>query len=244
MPRRPLRIAPAVQSGRRRTNPYPIVVAGVILVSSAGLYLHRRSSKNIPGVSVTAAPTPVASAAVAAATAVPNPTQEDPSFIKVVNECVIPIANLYGFNLYVSADFRSYDEQQVLYNQGRTVNGHIVTQARGGQSMHNFGLAVDFADHADGNNLDYGELTAINSWCGLEHGDRGFLDLPHYEYRGGLTLAQLQAGFRPKPIALPCATLDTKAQDSQTITRADLTACGAPNFAASSTGKTSGGSGE
>lgn len=40
---------------------------------------------------------------------------------------------------------RTIDEQNALYAQGRTKPGSIVTKAKGGQSYHNFGLAIDFA---------------------------------------------------------------------------------------------------
>lgn len=39
---------------------------------------------------------------------------------------------------------RTDDEQQTLYNQGRTTPGAVITDAGPGQSAHNFGLAVDF----------------------------------------------------------------------------------------------------
>lgn len=40
--------------------------------------------------------------------------------------------------------FRTVEEQDELYAQGRTKPGLKVTNARGGQSQHNFGLAIDF----------------------------------------------------------------------------------------------------
>jgi peptidoglycan L-alanyl-D-glutamate endopeptidase CwlK len=40
---------------------------------------------------------------------------------------------------------RSYSEQTKLWNQGRTTRGRIVTNAKAGYSMHNFGEALDFA---------------------------------------------------------------------------------------------------
>lgn len=40
---------------------------------------------------------------------------------------------------------RTIDEQNKLYAQGRTEPGHRVTNARGGSSYHNYGLAIDFA---------------------------------------------------------------------------------------------------
>lgn len=39
---------------------------------------------------------------------------------------------------------RTIDEQNKLYAQGRTAPGPVVTKAKGGQSYHNFGLAIDF----------------------------------------------------------------------------------------------------
>lgn len=40
---------------------------------------------------------------------------------------------------------RTIDEQNALYAMGRTKHGAIVTNARGGSSYHNYGLAFDFA---------------------------------------------------------------------------------------------------
>jgi peptidoglycan LD-endopeptidase CwlK len=40
---------------------------------------------------------------------------------------------------------RTIKEQDALYAQGRTKPGNKVTNAKGGSSYHNYGLAVDFA---------------------------------------------------------------------------------------------------
>jgi peptidoglycan L-alanyl-D-glutamate endopeptidase CwlK len=40
---------------------------------------------------------------------------------------------------------RTIEEQNVLYAQGRTKPGNIVTNAKSGSSYHNYGLAIDFA---------------------------------------------------------------------------------------------------
>lgn len=47
----------------------------------------------------------------------------------------------------VYSGLRTFEEQDKLYAQGRTAGqkGAIVTKAKGGQSMHNYGLAVDLA---------------------------------------------------------------------------------------------------
>ncbi len=43
----------------------------------------------------------------------------------------------------VAQGLRTFAEQDALYAQGRTAPGHVVTNARGGWSNHNFGCAVD-----------------------------------------------------------------------------------------------------
>ena len=40
---------------------------------------------------------------------------------------------------------RTFAEQDALYAQGRTKPGARVTNSKGGQSYHNYGLAIDFA---------------------------------------------------------------------------------------------------
>lgn len=47
--------------------------------------------------------------------------------------------------------YRSFEYQNQLYAQGRTKPGSIVTNAKGGQSYHNYGLAFDFAFAVDKN---------------------------------------------------------------------------------------------
>lgn len=48
-----------------------------------------------------------------------------------------------NLDLLISSGLRSFDEQQKLYNQGRLTPGKIVTNAKPGRSMHNYGLALD-----------------------------------------------------------------------------------------------------
>lgn len=48
-----------------------------------------------------------------------------------------------GIYICVAQAFRSFAEQNALYAKGRTTAGSIVTNARGGQSNHNYGVAVD-----------------------------------------------------------------------------------------------------
>ena len=52
-------------------------------------------------------------------------------------------AMLPDLRIQVAQGFRSWNEQNSLYSQGRTSPGSIVTNAAPGHSWHEFGLAVD-----------------------------------------------------------------------------------------------------
>lgn len=47
--------------------------------------------------------------------------------------------------ILITQGMRTIAQQNELYAQGRTKKGDIVTNARGGDSFHNYGLAIDFA---------------------------------------------------------------------------------------------------
>lgn len=49
-----------------------------------------------------------------------------------------------GLNLYIYEGLRTCERQRELYAQGRTRPGRKVTNAGPGQSMHQYGLAIDF----------------------------------------------------------------------------------------------------
>lgn len=51
--------------------------------------------------------------------------------------------------------YRSYAEQDALYAQGRTKPGKKVTNAKAGQSIHNYGVAIDFALLIDGKEISW-----------------------------------------------------------------------------------------
>ena len=53
-------------------------------------------------------------------------------------------AEKVGHEVRIICGTRTYAEQDALYAQGRTKKGAKVTNARGGYSWHNFGLAFDF----------------------------------------------------------------------------------------------------
>jgi hypothetical protein len=158
----------------------------------------------------------------------PLPTEIDQNFLTQVNECLIPAASVYGYDLRVSSGYRTVAEQDQLYNQGRTVDGHIVTEAPGGKSIHNFGFAVDVADRAHGYDINWDAIGKIAAFCGLEPGDDN--DLSHFEHRNGLATADFISGRRPPPLTLPCPIMDERARVNQALTLKDLQNCGAPDF--------------
>ena len=158
----------------------------------------------------------------------PLPTAIDPNFITQVNECFIPTAAVYGYDLRITAGFRSIADQEQLYEQGRTVDGHIVTEAAPYRSIHNYGFAVDVVDRIKGYDIDWQKLIKIGAYCGLESGGPG--DLPHFEHRAGLSTYDFQAGKRPPPLTLPCPAMAQRAAAGEKLTLQDLQTCNAPAF--------------
>jgi hypothetical protein len=63
--------------------------------------------------------------------------------------------------LLVVSGLRTAAQQNALYAQGRTTPGHIVTNARAGHSIHNYGLAVDVVPYLSGQsgNVNWDEGT-------------------------------------------------------------------------------------
>lgn len=55
----------------------------------------------------------------------------------------------------VTYTLRTFKEQNDIYNQGRITPGPIVTNAKGGQSIHNYGLAFDFCLIVDGKTVSW-----------------------------------------------------------------------------------------
>ena len=94
-----------------------------------------------------------------------------------------------GTVVEVVQGLRTFEEQDELFAKGRTKPGQIVTQARGGESNHNFGLAVDlcpFTNDKPDWNAPMAVWAAIGSAAmahGLEWGGqwKKFLDKPHVQ---------------------------------------------------------------
>jgi len=132
------------------------------------------------------------------------------------------ITNAYskGIKLLVTQGLRTVGYQDDLYAQGRTqaqLNAvglsdvtakpgmKRVTNARGGYSYHNYGLAFDIVVVKDNGELDwnttslYNKVGTYGKTLGLEWGGdfKSIKDRPHFQLTFGLSLAQLRAGKRP-----------------------------------------------
>jgi len=92
----------------------------------------------------------------------------------------------------IVSGMRSFEQQQALYDKGRTKPGTIVTNAKAGSSWHNYGLAFDFVPAEGYNSKNWDKLGAIGKRNGLEWGGdwTSFKDRPHFQNRLGLTIKQ------------------------------------------------------
>ena len=93
---------------------------------------------------------------------------------------------------------RTFAEQDALFAKGRTKPGPKVTNAKGGQSNHNFGLAVDIAPLKNGKidwnvkNPAWKIMGEEGQKIGLEWGGgwATFVDLPHFQLPIGMSVKQ------------------------------------------------------
>jgi peptidoglycan L-alanyl-D-glutamate endopeptidase CwlK len=118
---------------------------------------------------------------------------------------------------------RSIEEQEALYAQGREdivkvnalrklagmpplgTKNRIVTHARPGYSLHNFGLAFDVvpldagkpiwdASHPVWQRIGNTGKEANLEWAGDW---KRFKEYPHFQYTSGLSLSEIREGKRP-----------------------------------------------
>jgi len=134
--------------------------------------------------------------------------------VKYAAETLIDRCYACGVPIVITQGLRTIAEQDALYAQGRTKPGAIVTNARGGTSFHNFGVAIDFALLLpDGRAVSWdtkrdGDLDLLPDWdeavteakrIGFAWGGdwRSFVDMPHFEMTFGLSTAQYRNGICP-----------------------------------------------
>lgn len=76
-----------------------------------------------------------------------------PELQKATNE-FLEECKVRGLNVLVTETLRTKSEQEALYAQGRTIAGKIVTNARGYESPHCWGVAFDFCRNEKGREYD------------------------------------------------------------------------------------------
>jgi peptidoglycan L-alanyl-D-glutamate endopeptidase CwlK len=118
---------------------------------------------------------------------------------------------------------RTFAEQDGLWEIGRTKPGKIVTNAKGGYSYHNYGLAKDIvflldkdkngsyespswdfgADFDGDGTIDWKEVDAIMKkygYVGLYNKKKQRWDLPHFQKTHGKTIHELLALYDAKKV--------------------------------------------
>jgi peptidoglycan L-alanyl-D-glutamate endopeptidase CwlK len=121
-------------------------------------------------------------------------------------ETFLKLAKDAGIDLLITSTYRSNEEQAALYAQGRTKPGAIVTNARPGDSYHNWRCAFDVVPLRNGKPVwgttgpdgdlwrkigEMGEAAGLE-WAGRWTGK--LREMAHFQYTGGLTLADFKAG--------------------------------------------------
>ena len=111
-----------------------------------------------------------------------------------------------GIDILVTSTYRDYESQDALYKQGRSNPGAIVTNAKAGQSWHNFRVAFDIVPLRNGKPV-WGlkeqadkelwfKVGAIGKSVGLEWaGDwKSFKEYAHFQYTQGLSMEDFRLG--------------------------------------------------
>ena len=107
-----------------------------------------------------------------------------------------------GIDVIITSTYRDAESQTALYNQGRTTPGKIVTNAKAGQSFHNWRVAFDFVPIVNGK-CQWDDKNLISTcgniaeelnleWAGRWSGK--FKELLHCQYTNGLSLQDFQKG--------------------------------------------------
>jgi peptidoglycan L-alanyl-D-glutamate endopeptidase CwlK len=121
--------------------------------------------------------------------------------VKTLCEQFIASCAKQNIDVLITSTYRDAESQNALYTQGRTAPGKKVTNAKGGQSFHNWRVAFDFVPIVNGKAM--WADTALFTKCGeiaesvgLEWAGRWktFKELAHCQQTFGLTLADFQAG--------------------------------------------------
>ncbi len=129
--------------------------------------------------------------------------------VAVLCQHFIDLCAAQGIEIIITSTYRDFESQTAIYNQGRTTPGHIVTNARAGESFHNYRVAFDFLPVINGkaNWADialFEKCGAIGKSLGLEYaGDWiTFKEYAHLQ-QSGHTLAALKTLYPNGVTSMP-----------------------------------------
>jgi peptidoglycan L-alanyl-D-glutamate endopeptidase CwlK len=96
-----------------------------------------------------------------------------------------------GIDILITSTYRDKESQDALYNQGRLTVGKIVTNAKAGQSFHNYRVAFDFVPLVHGKPV-WNDITTfvrcglLGESLGLEWAGRfkTFKEYAHFQKKG------------------------------------------------------------
>lgn len=123
-----------------------------------------------------------------------------------------------GVHPIIVQTLRTFEEQDALYQKGRTRPGPKVTNAKAGSSFHNYGLALDFCLEVNGKLkwvVDKNWLLVVECFkkYGFEWGGDwkgNFKDFPHFEKSFGYTWKELLALYKSHQREDEYVTIDLK----------------------------------
>ena len=127
-----------------------------------------------------------------------------------------------GIHIRITDGLRTFAEQDKLYDQGRKTKGDVVTDAKGGYSNHNYGLAVDVVPLVNGK-ADYKVSNDI--WniigeegrrAGLEWGGdwKKLVDRPHFQLPVGMSVETCLSIFKKSGLPAVWAEADRRLRRS------------------------------
>lgn len=125
--------------------------------------------------------------------------------IKAYQEAVL--ATPVGVHPFIVQTLRTFEEQDLLYQKGRTRPGPKVTNAKPGSSFHQYGLAIDFCLEINGKlvwKVDKNWMIVVEKFKEygfIWGGDwKSFKDYPHVEKNFGYTWKELLAIYNANKV--------------------------------------------
>ncbi len=128
--------------------------------------------------------------------------------VQPIARAMVQKAAQSGIQIKIISGLRTYSDQDELYAQGRTKPGPKVTNARGGYSNHNVGIAFDIGVFEGTKYLTesvkYNAIGALGMDLGLEWGGnwKTIVDQPHFQLRpewaGSMTERKMLAELRDR----------------------------------------------